>query len=979
MNDQISSLSSHRLTSTSLRSILSVLLFCLCLTLNAAPAKRIVKTVTLQSGEQVEAVLVGDEFGHGFLTADGRLLRPLDNGRYTEMDKTMMEKKWQIRSTETNDKRIQRSVSRRRVDDTDGKKKGLILLVEFSDKAMSEAGSREAFDEMFNQVCYNKNQHVGSVHDYFLDQSYGKLDLEFDILGPYKLKKELAYYGKNDMYNNDAHADEMIVEALTLADDDVNYRDYDWDGDGEVEQVFVIYAGYCEAEGANANTIWPHESWLRYSPYGHPMTLDGVTIDTYACSSEMAGSAGNRLHGIGTACHEFSHCLGLPDLYDMSTTHDCFGLNSWSLMDNGNYNGPEGFGGNVPCGYTAYERMYAGWLQPEELKSTCRIEGMQPLTTRGDAYIVYNDAYANEYYLLENRQQEKWDTYLSGHGLLIYHIDYDATVWGKNAVNSDASHQHCTIFHADRQEFSGIMYGIRPSVTPSDLAGDPYPGTSGNTALSDDSYPAATLFHRNANGSLFMGKPIEQISEKDGLIAFTFMGDGSDDTWNGWKPYGAGTCTYTYNHFYRSPEERDHTIFWRTAKADENSVQFKVRQWADGATLLIDCDLRTGYCTVNRQFTGMTDSQSGDIYAADRYTYLSAECKRQDARYEDTPSTFDPETGKFILDMTWYDLKKPAVDRGSGEDFICTKGGFKDYSVSITLGEQKKVGDALGEQPFTLTLGSDVAFCRYAVIDDHIQGSLRASAAAITEGSIESTTASQGGDFIVTEGSGKYTLIAVSYDADGKAHEWDGSLFSFSFSGDWVSLGKAAYTDDIMTSVNNLATVTYDVEVEYNVNSPGLYRMKNAYGESFPLNSKGDWSAEDIYIEIDARDPKHVTIAKQDMGVNWGSGECYIESLASYYLEKGLSVADVERKKVYGKIDNGIITFPMESINMYVGSKQYEANLRGAFRLNLTTTGIPSTSNEAEEQPYYDLLGRRLTAPTHSGIYIRNGKKILVK
>lgn len=504
MNDQISSLSSHRLTSTSLRSILSVLLFCLCLTLNAAPAKRIVKTVTLQSGEQVEAVLVGDEFGHGFLTADGRLLRPLDNGRYTEMDKTMMEKKWQIRSTETNDKRIQRSVSRRKSNDLTGKKKGLVLLVEFSDRAMTEAGNREAFDEMFNQIGYNKNQHIGSVHDYFLDQSYGKLDLEFDVCGPYKVSKELAYYGKNDMYNNDAHATDMIVEALIMADADVDYRDYDWNGDGEVEQVFVIYAGYSEADGANANTIWPHEFKLQYSTYGSSVQMDGITLNTYACSSELSGNTGEKIDGIGTACHEFSHCLGIPDFYDTGTSHNNFGLNNWSLMDRGNYNGPQNARGCVPSGYTAYERMLAGWLQPEELKSTCRIEGMQPLTTRGEAYIVYNDAYPNEYYLLENRQQEKWDTYLDGHGLLIYHIDYDATVWGKNAVNADASHQRCTIFHADRQETTGSMYGISAYATPSDLAGDPYPGTSGNTALSDDSYPAATLFHRNANGSLFI-------------------------------------------------------------------------------------------------------------------------------------------------------------------------------------------------------------------------------------------------------------------------------------------------------------------------------------------------------------------------------------------------------------------------------------------------------------------------------------------
>lgn len=393
-----------------------------------------------------------------------------------------------------------------------GKRRGLVILVNYQDVKMDETHTQEVFDAMFNEVGYTENSNTMSVHDYFYEQSYGQFDLSFDVVGPVTVSSNMAYYGGNDRYGNDKRPGEMVYEACQLVDDDVDFTTYDWDGDGEAEMVFVVYAGYGEASDAYSgkldDTIWPHMYYL--TSYGLNLTLDGVKIDTYACSSELVSNSGTRMDGIGTACHEFSHCFGLPDLYDTSSSTSNFGMSYWSILDIGCYGG-DGFG---PVGYTSYERWASGWLEPTELTDTTSITGMKSLVEAPEAYVIYNDAYNNEYYLLENRQAVSSDAYLPGHGMLVLHVDYDETTWWYNTVNNTSNHQRCTIIAADNtyNKYSG-------------LAGDPYPGTSGKTELSDTSIPRATLYNANTDGAKYMHKPILNIAETDeGLISFDFLG-----------------------------------------------------------------------------------------------------------------------------------------------------------------------------------------------------------------------------------------------------------------------------------------------------------------------------------------------------------------------------------------------------------------------------------------------------------------------
>ena len=388
-----------------------------------------------------------------------------------------------------------------------GKRKGLVILVNFKDKKMQSKHTQAEWNDYFNKVGYNKYGNNGSVHDYFYAQSYGKLDLEFDVIGPVTVSKNMASYGANDAQGNDIDPAGMIKEAceLAYAKEKMDMSQYDWDGDGAVDQVYVIYAGYGEAAGGEANTIWPHEWDIQGG--GYSLVLGGQRIRTYACSSELNGGYGTDISGIGTACHEFSHCMGIPDFYD-TAGGGCFGMDAWDLMDYGSYGGD----GYEPTGYNTYEKWVSGWIEPTILTAPCYIKNMKPLSDAPEACVVFNEANKNEYYIFENRQLKGTDVALPNHGMLVIHVDYDQKVWFDNEVNNTSNHQRFTVVPADNK------------LTPETVTGDTYPGTTKSTELTDTSKPAATLFNANSDGRKFLGKPVTEITEKDGLISFTFMG-----------------------------------------------------------------------------------------------------------------------------------------------------------------------------------------------------------------------------------------------------------------------------------------------------------------------------------------------------------------------------------------------------------------------------------------------------------------------
>ncbi|MBO4850369.1 MAG: M6 family metalloprotease domain-containing protein [Prevotella sp.] len=511
---------------------MAALMAAVTLTAGAIPAKPgVVRTLQLADGSTVTARLVGDEFGHFWKADDGKVYRTDEtNSRFVVIDAEMVKTHAATRRNMANAQRVGKLAAPKKVGQVGnytGKKKGLIILVNFQDVKFKEQNNLELWKRIANEKNFNYGNFKGSMYDYFYAQSDSIFELQFDVVGPVSVSKEQSYYGTNTNQGDDMYPATMVAEACKLVDSQVNFADYDWDGDKYVDQVYVVYAGKGEADSGISYTIWPHAWSLSAAHYygdgPGTLTLDKVKIDTYACGGELNGSTG-KVAGIGTMCHEFSHCLGYPDFYDTDYSGGQ-GMGYWDLMDGGAYNGD----GYQPCGYTSYERWMAGWRKPVELKKTKTVSRMKATEKGGESYIIYNDANSNEYYLLENRQLTGWDASLPGKGLLIIHADYNATAWNNNTPNDNPSHQRMTWVAADNKYQYYVDNGVK-YYTFEGMANDPFPYGSVN-AFNKNTTPAAKLFNKNSSGSYYLECSIEQITQnRDSTISFDFVGESSVET-----------------------------------------------------------------------------------------------------------------------------------------------------------------------------------------------------------------------------------------------------------------------------------------------------------------------------------------------------------------------------------------------------------------------------------------------------------------
>lgn len=401
-----------------------------------------------------------------------------------------------------------------------GKKKQLVILMQYPDKAFLDPDPQSYWHNALNTGKISNTNAIGSLHQYFLDQSNGIFDVDFDVRGPFTTKENRAYYGK-DVNNNDQHADSLVIEGCLALDGEVDFNDYDWDGDGIVDQIIVIYAGNGQNDTSSTDrneTVWPHQWALsQYKPWkAHKQ--NGVIIDTYCVINDEIRGASD---GFGTVAHEFSHCLGLPDFYQTAgSAHSKDNFGTYDLMHKGCYNGDSW----CPVNYTAFEKYSLGWYKLVPLTEAITISGLKPMSDGGEAYQIDNDGNTNEFYLLENRTKSGWDTHIPGEGLIITHYDYDASAWYNNSVNNTANHQRAVIVPANNSEktSSGFPY---PYITK-DLDGN---SIVNNNVFTDDSTPSADLFNANIDKEYKLHKPVTNITrDKNKLISFDFMGGTSD-------------------------------------------------------------------------------------------------------------------------------------------------------------------------------------------------------------------------------------------------------------------------------------------------------------------------------------------------------------------------------------------------------------------------------------------------------------------
>ncbi|MCM1368979.1 MAG: M6 family metalloprotease domain-containing protein [Candidatus Amulumruptor caecigallinarius] len=385
-----------------------------------------------------------------------------------------------------------------------GDQKAIVILVEYTDtKFNTSYDAGDYFTRMLNQDGFNDYGGTGCAAEFFRLNSNNAFRPEFDVYGPVTLAHNMAYYGGNDWSGNDQRPEQMVLEACQLLDSTVDFSQFDRDGDGYVDNVFIFYAGRGEASGGAANTVWPHAWNLGSANIPESQrTFDGVVVDRYGCSNEWEG---NRPDGVGTFVHEFSHVMGLPDLYATSYT-DAFTPGSWSALDYGPYNND----GMTPPLYGAFERYALGWMKPLEIDRA--VSATLPSIGENKAGVI-RTAKDTEFFLVENRQKVSWDKYIPGHGMLVWHIDYNSSKWTSNVVNNTSSHQYVDIEEADGTQTEGSR------------AGDAFPGTANKTEFTANTKPAMKTWSNTS-----INYPLTGITETpDGLIKFDILGGGVEN------------------------------------------------------------------------------------------------------------------------------------------------------------------------------------------------------------------------------------------------------------------------------------------------------------------------------------------------------------------------------------------------------------------------------------------------------------------
>lgn len=498
------------------RILLSISAVLAAIAIQAMPVKPgIWRNITLADGTVVKAELVGDEHLTYWRTADGACYRQTPSaGVFSKVELSALQSEYDavVAQKAAREKAIlesaRTSMPVKKVEGSkfQGKKKCLVILANFADTKFKPEHTLDLYKQIINGENYSDETlgFKGSVRDYFKAQSGGQFEIDFDVVGPVDLPKGYAGYGKNDASGRDQAAlvYPMVEDAVNLAKDQVtDWKQYDWDGDGLVEEVFVLYAGHGQAKyPQDPDLVWPHKSAI------DPMTVaDGVKVSVYACSSELGAT--EAIDGIGAFCHEFSHCMGLKDHYDINGRG--YGTGFWDIMCFGCYNGNS----FLPAEYNSYEKMFCGWKEPIVLNAEPqKIEGMKALAAGGDTYIFYNDGNENEYYMLENRQKIGWDAALPGEGLIVLHVDYSKGAWEDNQVNYNAARQRMTVIPADNTLGS----------TDEDKAGDAWP-YQGNNSLTNYSRPACTVYNANTDGTGYMNKYLLNITQNaDGTISFEY-------------------------------------------------------------------------------------------------------------------------------------------------------------------------------------------------------------------------------------------------------------------------------------------------------------------------------------------------------------------------------------------------------------------------------------------------------------------------
>ena len=413
-----------------------------------------------------------------------------------------------------------------------GSPKALVILVEFSDtpfqsgekaknvfehflKGKDEDALPDGYDAYTGSYAKDNLRNKGSVSDYFYDMSQGTYTPQFDVVGPYKLDHTSLYYGEGKNDNTQA----LVSDACKAADGDVDFSEYDADGDGMVDLVYIIYAGYPASMSGYPNDIWPKSGTGGFGTYdGKQVRRFGVHAELNF-GRELNQKNGFLLSGIGLFCHEFSHTLGLPDLYPTVDASKVDNQNPemWDLMDGGEYTFN---GGYCPTPYSPWEMDAMGWTSPVELGDEAKQVKLNSYHKERTAYKINGEN--DEYLLIQNIQKDGWWTGVASvykTGMLVWRIDYgtkDVNLFDN--PNNNIGKPKVMIVPADGYVISDYNHGDGKQWTDdqykASLQGDPFPGATNKTELLSVELNNSTL-----------KKPFYNIKETGGVITFDYLKD----------------------------------------------------------------------------------------------------------------------------------------------------------------------------------------------------------------------------------------------------------------------------------------------------------------------------------------------------------------------------------------------------------------------------------------------------------------------
>ena len=521
--------------------ILMAVLFC-GMAAMAVPAKPGWHQITQSDGSTLTVQAVGNAFNHALVTTDGlTVARGIDGDFYymssvTGLSGVRAHDASERSASEASYVAIQREALQMAVKDrrpvkrqdkfavggsnadswvpANGSRRIPIILVEFQDKKFSN--TRE---EIIESMLTGSE----SVGQYFRDQSNGLYEPEFEVFGIYTLSQNRQYYGGNSG-GSDKGLGSMVTEACQKASAaGVSFGPYDTNGDDYCDVVIVIYAGVGEAQASwnHPEAIWPCNWDLNSAAYYNTggngefrPAINDPLVNNFAVFNELHGSDdnGKTIDGIGTFAHEFGHCLGLPDFYDTGNGNH-IGMADWDIMCMGCYNN-DGF---TPPGYSAYEKVFMGWIEYVEPRPgtyyTLPVFNQKNAAT-DKALCVKSDLNENEFFIFENRRRQGWDRYMPGNGIMVTHVTYNADRWSQNTPNNE-NIQLMTIVPAD----NNLSYNTEST--------DLWPQQN-KTELTDNSTPATSLY-MTANGNItgnagYLGKPVtEMVINGDGTASFWYM------------------------------------------------------------------------------------------------------------------------------------------------------------------------------------------------------------------------------------------------------------------------------------------------------------------------------------------------------------------------------------------------------------------------------------------------------------------------